>query len=442
MKKMAILFWMILLPAGAFAQGGAPSYSLVQVIEFALKNEPRLIALGKDVEAASYGIKAAKGERWPKIDLGAGVTRYRYAAPLRPISGAPVAGGSGFPPFDKDVYNAEVTLKIPIYRGGRLVKNVEIAEINRLIAERSWYQERQELVFNLTSVYCKILELEALLNALGQNVRQLEEHRRVTEQFVKAGTAAQVDLMKTDVELAHARQQVLATQNAIAAAQELIRSLMGVDETFPQFTVTADLPPDKEYPGEDEGLKAALRQRPDYLKVKARTELFQARLDQVKGKRLPSVDVAGEYGEKGGDAFSFKENWNIGLRLSYPLFDGGITRAEINRGTVELERSSEELRAVRLLIVREVKEAYLAVTDAEKRLSVAKEAISLAEENLRVEQLKYETGAGTTSDVIDAQTALLRVQTDRHQASYDLVTAKAALDKALGSDINGEVASR
>ena len=44
--------------------------------------------------------------------------------------------------------------------------------------------------------------------------------------------------------------------------------------------------------------------------------------------------------------------------------------------------------------------------------------------------------------MIDAQTALLRAQTDRHQASYDLVTAKAALDKALGSDINGEVASR
>lgn len=139
---------------------------------------------------------------------------------------------------------------------------------------------------------------------------------------------------------------------------------------------------------------------------------------------------------------SFKENWNIGLRLSYPLFDGGITRAEIKKGMVELERTGEELRAVRLSIVREVREAYLAVADAEKRLAVAREAISSAEENLRVEQLKYETGVGTTRDVIDAQTALLRATTDRHQASYDLAAAKAALDKALGSNAYGEVASR
>lgn len=439
MKRLLVLMGMALLPHTAFAEVGAPSFTLSRVIELALKNEPKLSVLGKDIEVAKYAIDAVKGERWPKIDLGAGITRYRYPTPISPIAGSPQSGA--FPEFDKDIYDAGVFLKIPIYRGGRLVKNVEIAEINRLIAERALHQGREELVFNLTSAYCKILELEALLKAHEQNVRQLEEHRRVTEQFVKAGSAAQVDLMKTDVELAHGRQQALATQNAIAAAYALLRSLMGVDETWPQFVVIAEPRPEKNYPGEEEGLKAALQQRPDYLKVKARTELFQARLDLVKGKRLPSVDVAGEYGQKAGDAFSFKENWNIGLRLSYPLFDGGITRAEIRKETVELERTNEELRAVRLAIVREVREAYLAVADAEKRLFVAKEAISSAEENLRVEQLKYETGSGTTRDVIDAQTVLLRARTDLHQASYDLLTAKAALDKTLGSNIYGEVAS-
>ncbi|ABB33674.1 outer membrane efflux protein [Geobacter metallireducens RCH3] len=441
MKRLVILMGMVLLPHGVFAEAGVPAFALSRVIDFALENEPKLSVLGKDIEAAKHTVDAAKGGRWPRLDLEAGITRYRYAAPITPISGAPQNGG-GFPPFDKDIYDASLTLKLPIYRGGRLVKNVEIAEINRLIAERALHQGRQELVFNVTSVYCKILELEELLKAHEQNVRQLEEHRRVTEQFVKAGSAARVDLMKTDVELAHGRQQVLATQNAGAAAYALLRSLMGVDESYPRFTVAEEPFPEKGYPPEEKAVEVALRQRPDYLKVKARTELFQARLDLARGKRLPSVDVAGEYGERAGDSLSFKENWNIGLRLSYPLFDGGITRAEIKKGMVELERTGEELRAVRLSIVREVREAYLAVADAEKRLAVAREAISSAEENLRVEQLKYETGVGTTRDVIDAQTALLRATTDRHQASYDLAAAKAALDKALGSNAYGEVASR
>lgn len=427
MKTLAVLVWLVLVPGAAFAEG----YTLSEVIGIALRNEPTLKGMGKDVEAAANGIDAAKGERWPKLDLTLGATRYRYPAPLRPISGAPGTGG-GFPPFDENVYDAGAILKIPLYRGGRLAKNVEIAEINRLIAERALNQGRRELVFNLTSVYYKILELTALSAAHEQNVKQLGEHRRITDQFVYAGTAARVELMKTDVELAHARQQLLATQNSIAAAYAVLRSLMGMDETSPEFVVTADPPPEKEYPKVDSGLAFALQQRPDYLKAKARAELFRSKLDLVKGKRLPSLDVAGEYGQKAGDAFSFQENWNIGVRLSYPLFDGWTTSAEIKKAVVELERSNEELRAVRLQIGREVREAYLSLDDAEKRTAVAREAIAAAEETLRVEQMKFETGAGTTADVIDAQTALLRAKTDWHQASYDVRTAKAALDKALG----------
>ncbi|MSM39058.1 MAG: TolC family protein [Geobacter sp.] len=440
MKKIMAMIGIFLLPSMALAKTDTPTYNLPQVIEFALKNEPRLTGLGKDVKATEYAINAAKGERWPKVDLGAGITRYRYPTAISPIAGSPQ--NSSFPDFDKDIYDAGVSLKIPLYRGGRLEKNIDIAKITKMVTEGTFRQGKQELVYNLTSTYCKILELEAILKAREQMVKQLEEHRRVTDQFVKAGKLARVELMKTDVELSHTRQQALEAQNALAATYALLRTLMGADETYPQFTIAGEPLFLKVHSQEAEGVKVALQQRPEYRKASAQAELQQAKLDLTKGKRLPSLDLAGDFTEKAGDSFSFKDNWNIGLRLSYPLFDGGITRAEINKGSLELERSQEELRAVRLLIVQEVKVAFLGVSDAEKRVSVSKEAISAAEENLRVEQLKYETGDGTTKDVIDAQTALLRSITDWHQASYDLLTAQAALEKALGSNVPEEVDSR
>ena len=433
MNKILTYVGLILLPSAVFAEVEMPSYNLPQVIEFALKNEPRLTGLGKDIKIAEYAVDAAKGGHWPKVDLGAGFTRYRYPTATSPIAGSPQS--SSFPDFDKNIYDAGVSLRIPLYQGGRLEKNVDIAKITKLITEGNFRQGRQELVYNLTSTYCKILELEALLKAREQMVTQLEEHRRVTEQFVRAGSSARVNLMKTDVELAHARQQMLAAQNAIAATYALLRTLMGADETYPQFTIAGEPLFLKAQALEAEGVQIALQQRPEYQKARTQAELQQARLELARGKRLPSLDLAGEFTERAGDSFSFKDNWNVGLRLSYPLFDGGITRAEIKKGKTELERSQEELRALRLLIVQEVKQAFLAVADAEKRVSVSKEAISAAEENLRVEQLKYETGDGTTKDVIDAQTALLRANTDWHQASYDLLTAQASLEKALGSNV-------
>lgn len=438
--KVLVIVGLLIAPNMVFAEENVTAYTLPQVIEFALKNEPKLTGLGKDIKAAGYAIDAAKGDRWPKIDLGAGITRYRYPTATSPISGSPQSGA--FPEFDKNIYDFGVSLKIPVYRGGRLVKNVEIAEIMRTVAEGYFHQGSQELVYNLTSVFYKMLELEELLLAQDLMVIQLEEHRRVADQLVKAGTVARVELMKTDVELAHSRQQVMTTRNAIAATYALLRSLMGVDESYPQFNIVSEPSVGKGYPQESEGMKLALLQRPEYQQAKARTELQQARLDMTSGKRLPSLDMIGEFSEKSGDPLSFKDNWNIGLRLSFPLFDGGTTKAEINKGIMELERSQEELRAVRLSIVREVKEAFLAVLDAENRVVVSKESIGSAEENLRIEQLKYEAGEGTTKDVIDAQTILLRAKTDWHQASYDLLTSKAAVEKALGSNINEEVASR
>jgi outer membrane protein len=70
---------------------------------------------------------------------------------------------------------------------------------------------------------------------------------------------------------------------------------------------------------------------------------------------------------------------------------------------------------------------------------VSDKAIETARENLRIERLKYETGAGTSTDVIDAQTALLRAETDYHQAVYDKNIAIASLKRAIGEDVHGEV---
>ncbi|MDD2540203.1 MAG: TolC family protein [Desulfuromonadaceae bacterium] len=439
MKKILAIIGIFLLPPTIFAESDTPSYKLPQIIEFALKNEPRLIGLGKNIKAAEYAIDAAKGERWPKVNVGANITRYRYPTATSPIAGSPQS--SKFPNFDNDIYDVGVSFRIPLYQGGRLEKAVNIAKITKIVAEGTFHQGKQELIYNLKSTYCKILELEELLKAREQMVNQLKEHRRVTEQFFKAGRSARVDLMKTDVELAHARQQALATQNAMAATYALLRTLMGVDETYPQFTISGEPHFLKVHLLEAEGVKVALQQRPEYRKAKVQAKLQQAKLELTKGKRLPSLDLAGDFTEKSGDSFSFKDNWNIGVRFSYPLLDGGITRAEINKSSIELERSQEELRAIRLSIVQEVKEAFLAVADADKRVSVSKEAISSAEENLRVEQLRYEAGDGTTKDVIDAQTALLRSITDWHQASYDLLMAQAALEMALGSNVPEEVAS-
>lgn len=127
------------------------------------------------------------------------------------------------------------------------------------------------------------------------------------------------------------------------------------------------------------------------------------------------------------------------MRLSIPIFDGGLIRSEISKEKKAMEKVREEERSLRLDIIREIKDSYLNIENAQKRIEVALKAVETVKENLRIEVLKYETGSGTSTDIIDAQTSLLRAEADYLQAIYDKNIAVASLRKAIGQDIYEEV---
>ena len=120
------------------------------------------------------------------------------------------------------------------------------------------------------------------------------------------------------------------------------------------------------------------------------------------------------------------------MRLTIPVFDGGLIRSEVDREKTELEKVRQEERLVRLNISREVRDARLSVVNTSDRIKVAEKAIESARETVRVERLKFVAGSGTTTDVIDSRTALLRAESDYYQALYDREIALASLRKAMG----------
>ena len=420
---------------------GDNKYNLAEIIGYALKNNPALRMTGKDIEIEQYEIDTAKANRMPKIDLGGGVTRFRYDTPLTPaVIIPPIGAGTDFPIYRRTIWDAGVSFKLPLFRGGRLYRAVTVTEMKKAIAEDIYRMNRQELIYNLTSVYYKIVQFEKLLLASDQSVRQLESHKKNVELYLKTGTVAKLDLLKTDVELSHTMESRLTVKNNLASAYELLKTLMGMDNMETEISIVSENVTDKSWPSLEESMKIAFSQRSDYKAVTKKRLIGEERVKIAEGKRLPDIFAAGEYVAKAGQQTSFKENWNYGVRFSIPLFDGGLIRSEINKEKAGLEKVKEEERALRLLINREVRDAHLNIANAHERIEVTTKAIESARESARVEALKYDTGAGTSTDVIDAQTALLRAETDNYQALFDRETALAYLKKAVGEDeYDGEV---
>jgi outer membrane protein len=416
-------------------------YDLASIIRYALKNNPGLRIAGKNIETETYGIDAARADRSPKINLGAGITRFRYDTPLTPVVIEPPLGpGTEFPPFRRTIQDAAVSLQLPLFRGGRLYRSVTVAEVKKAIAQDNYRMNRQDLVYNLTSLYYKIAQLKEILRANDASVEQLESHRRNVDLYVKTGTAPRLDLLKTEVELSHAMESRLLVKNSLSSAYELLKTLMGMDDMSIEITLVGDRVANDNFPILEESLSKAFSQRPDCKAVAKKKIITETQVKIAEGKRLPDVAVAGQYSGKAGSDTGFREDWYYGIRFAMPLLDGGLIRSEINKQKVELEKVREEERSLKLTITREVRDAHLSVANALERIEVTQKAIESARENVRVELLKYNAGAGTNTDVIDAQTVLLRAETDYYQALFDRETAFAYLKKAIGEDeYDGEV---
>jgi len=408
-------------------------YTLSEVIEYALKHNPKVRISEKDIETEAYGIEAAQAERMPRIDFGSSASRYRYPSPLTPpvISG-PFGAGLDIPEYSRNIYDAGGSFRLPIFRGGRLYRAVQVAELRKAIAQENLVISKQDLIFNISSVFYKIAELEKLLVSTDGTVKQIEAHKRDVEVFYKTGAAPYIDLLKTDVQLAHAIEQRLAVKNNLESAYELMKNLMGMDDMRQHIGIKYHEVPQPLLPSLEESLAKSFAQRPEYKAVAKKKMIFEERIKIAQGKRLPDVYVGGEYGGKAGDGFGFKENWYFGARVSIPVFDGGLISAEVNRERIALQKVLEEERSIKLAITREVRDAYLNIIHARERIEVAEKSIESARENARIESLKYKTGAGTNTDYLDAQTDLMRTEADYYRALFDEEIARASLRKATG----------
>ncbi len=434
---------LVVLFSVSFPASGRAEYDLDGVIRYGLKHNPGLGISRKSIEAEKYNIDAARAERMPKVDVGSGVTRYRYPMPLTPIviSTFPI-NPNDLPDFERTIYDGNATFRLPLYRGGRIVRNIRIAEMRKALAEDNYATTRQDLIYNLISVYHKILQLQRLSVANETSVTQFEAHKANVEQQLSVGSVPRLDLLRTEVELAHARENLLLVRNNLDSAFELLKNLMGMEERQP-VTIADRTPSDApSAQAEEQAIEEALAKRPDYRSVAKKKGIAEQRVRIAQGRHFPDVYASGQYSETAGTGTSFMDNWYVGMRLTVPVFDGGLIRSEVNREKAELEKTREEERQVRLAIVREVKDARIAIANAEDRIKVTEAAIESAKEALRVELLKYETGAGTSTDVIDARAAHVRAQADYYQALYDREVALSAMKKATGEYAAGSEVPR
>ena len=134
------------------------------------------------------------------------------------------------------------------------------------------------------------------------------------------------------------------------------------------------------------------------------------------------------------DAFPWTgyDDWNVGVRLSVPLFDGDIRKRRVDQAALEQRQVNLQRDDARNRIASEVEQAFGGLAEARARLTHATQGEVEAREALRIETLRYHNGESTITDLLGAESALWAAAANRLQAGYDITASQARLLRAMG----------
>jgi outer membrane protein TolC len=293
----------------------------------------------------------------------------------------------------------------------------------------------QEIVFRVVSAYYQVLLANKQLEVAQQSVTTAQAVADRGQQRFDAGLVVESDLLTAKVRLAARRQELIQIRNNFDLAQAQLNTAMGVpmESTFRFTEVLAEhtLP----VPVLQDVEKQALASRPDLLRIVSEESAQRQSVAIAKSSFGPRVNaVAGwEMDNPTFVAGGGGNNWLGGIEVQFDIFQGGAKRAELSRQRALEERVTATKQAATDGVRLEVRRAYFEVDASRQQVEVARSAIAEAKESLRINQDRYDSGLITITDLLGAEEANRRSQTDYWEAVYRFQTSYANLELASGT---------
>ena len=416
--RTCIAFALALLVAigtAALAEETTGPLTLDQCVLIALERNPRLTASEQGVIGADAALTRARSPYYPQLTLGL----------VEAVTNDPADG------TDR-TEDASLVLRQTIWESG-LRESVQERAARLESAEFGYASDVQSLVEQVAADYYGVLASDRLVEVAEAGVESSTRHLEEVQARIEVGVSAAVDEATAQDDLARAELSLIDARGLVRVARARLKTRMGL----PQQTVLQLAPPppvaEEELPTLGQALSTAGRNRPDILSTTAAVEASRKAARQAEIRRGPVAGVSGRYDWGYVDWARRDPSWDLALTLSWALFDGYATAADVEAGRASLAQSEAQLQAVLDDVGLEVESALTQVERARERVAATAKSVAAAEARLRAAEGKYQQGVGILLEVTDARAALTSAQAEQIQAAYDYRTALVTLERVLGT---------
>lgn len=292
---------------------------------------------------------------------------------------------------------------------------------------------RLETLFNVRRAYFNARADKELVDVARHTLADERRHLAQIEGFVTVGTRPEIDLAQARTVVANAQVALINVENGYQTAKAQLNQAAGLFQDTDYDVGDEEAAPVAD---EDASLavlaQRALSSRPELAQLDKQRTAQEKTVSALKGAYGPSLSAVAGYTETGIALDGLVPNWDVGLLVSWPIFQGGLTRAQVDEAEANLQSVEQQKIAEVLQIRLDVEQARLALRAAKASLSATEEAVTSAKEQLRLADARYTTGIGSIIELTDAQLAYANAAAQSVQARYGLAIARVQLLNALG----------
>lgn len=430
----AVFIFVLFLAAGQSKAGETP-LSLKDAVSEAIHNNTLIREAIEKQRAAMENEKSATADLLPKLSAEYSYAHFKDKPYI--LFDLPPFGSSKFDTWKQDRFAWDISISQPVFTGFALTTRRKIAALGIRIADIEKDQAVMDVTRNVKVGYFNILLAKRYLKVADEAVKQLFAHVADAKQFYDQELIPKNDLLKSQVALAHARQNRVAAASNLDVAVAALNTAMRRDITAK--TEVMDVFPKRPACFELSDLfKQAMSHRPELKQLK--TALSQADLGirMAKSDYYPHVYLTGRYEQLGDNIratnndFGNNHNTIIGAQAQWRFFEWGKTRADVSKARYDKKALAAKITGIKDSIRLEVKNAFEKLTVADENIRTAEEALTQAKENFRITNLQYQQQVTTSTEVLDARTFLTQAETNYYGAFYGYMISKADLDRAVG----------
>jgi outer membrane protein TolC len=434
-------------------ESASRQFTLEDCIDISLASSPGVIAAQERTEQARAAIGRARAGFYPRLSIQETFVRSAYAPTVfsnqlaqGELSGAfPPAGADPFGQFNDpgalSNWNSRILLEWPVYRGGQNTYGTRAASARLNASELALEAIHNNLVFSVSSAYYEILKSRNSIALAEESIRRLQAHLDIAQARLENDIALKSDVLRVEVRLAEAEETLEIARHNLERAKSRLNLAMGRSINKPLALAPGEVAPMKPpRTGEtlDELITQAHRRRSEIEMADLNIEALENSVRVARAELYPHVDAFAHYDYDTEDFSGGDNSWTVGLGASLSIFDGFLTRSNVRSAQAKLREAEARKKLMTLHIEMQVKNSYLARSEAAARMDVLKDGISEAEEALRIVSERYSEGLAIVTDLLDAEVALTNTRLRLVSARHDYMIADAGVERAVGLIPGGE----